>query len=169
MRRTARRNKTLHPPLSQRSARSLFHSFLSTLFCLSAHKVIGKHTTIFFVVVRWRVIMWSLSSLREQVGAQTGFHWGSLKNTHTHTHICINTYTLTVSVWEKNASKRGTAVWVAREDGDQVKGMMAYCRLHLCIQPRLRLGGGGRSAWECMIFSCPLLGLCISVWGLSKH
>lgn len=39
----------------------------------------------------------------------------------------------TLSVWEKNAPKRGTAVWVVREDGDQVRGKMAYCKLHLCI------------------------------------
>lgn len=31
-------------------------------------------------------------------------------------HTYKNTHTL--SVWEKNASKRGTAVWVACEDGD---------------------------------------------------
>lgn len=74
--------------------------------------------------------MWSLSSLKEQVEAQTGFHWGAF-TAHTHIH--------TLSVWEKNASKRGTAVWVAREDGDQVKEMMAYCKPHLCIRPRLRL------------------------------
>lgn len=160
MRKTAKRNKILHPSLSQRSARSLFHPFLFCLFCPSAHKVAGKHTTILFVDVRWRVIMWSLSSLKEQVEAQTGFHWGPLKHTHIHT----------LSVWEKNASKRETAVWVAREDGDQVKGEMAYCKLHLCVWPSLRLHDKKMGpAWEPVILSCLLGGVYFTMfWEFPK-
>lgn len=81
----ARRNKILHPPLSQRSARSLFHSFLPALSVSVPTKWLESTRQSFFVDVRWRVIMRSLSWLKEQVEAQTGFHWGPLKHTHTKT------------------------------------------------------------------------------------
>lgn len=49
------------------------------------------------------------------------------------------TCTHTFSVGKECFQKRGTAVGLALEDGDQVKGMMAYSKLHLCTQPCLRL------------------------------
>lgn len=65
-------------------------------------------------------------------------------NAHTSTH--------TLSVWEKNASKRGTAVWVAGEDG-----RMTYCKLHRCMRPCLRLwGGGGGGAKAISVGACDL-------------
>lgn len=130
-------------PLPETS--QIFISLFSPgFFGPSIRKVTAKHMTVFFVDVRWCVIMWSLLSPKEQVGTQTVFHWQPLKKIYTHPH--------THTVWEKNAPYRGTAVWVAGEDGRMTLAMLQargqsmtqqcgniFTHLQMCLSPLDRI------------------------------